>query len=239
MPNLFETHGARPQKEPKFVPIFVDKAFSGLFTQRAALHDPSDIQTKYYVGGRPDSIWQGSNIELTNRLTLQRRPGLSAFSTATYPTAPDRVFGFELINSTIQVIVDTGTTGSIALSSVAASTGPFAVTAAANASAGSTVYTGVISGGATNAFVGYWFIISGFTHAANNGVFICTASTATTLTLTNPNGVAETSSSTPTPIATGAAVYTYSSPNLNSAANAYGERELSDRTDAQRCRDGR
>ncbi len=218
MANLLEQHGARPSnKDPKFVPLFIDRTFSGLFTQRAALHDPADLGTLKFYGGRPDSLWMGSNIELTNRLTLQRRPGLSPFSTAIYPTAPDRAFSFELINSTIQVIVDTGATASIALSSVSASAGPFVLSSVANASAGSTVYTGVISGGAANAYAGYTFIISKFVNAVNNGVFICTASTATTLTLTSATGVAESAQAE----AVGAAVYTYSSSQPNSASNAY------------------
>jgi len=42
-------------------------------------------------------------------------------------------------------------------------------------------YTGTITGGAANAFVGYSFNITGFTNTGNNGIFTCTASTATTL----------------------------------------------------------
>ena len=46
MANLLEQHGARSSnKEPKFIPIFIDRAFTGLFSQRAALHDPSDLGT--------------------------------------------------------------------------------------------------------------------------------------------------------------------------------------------------
>lgn len=62
----------------------------------------------------------------------------------------------------------------------------------ANASAGHTVYTGAITGGASNAFAGSTFVISGFTNAANNGTYLCSASSTTTLTLVNTAGVAET-----------------------------------------------
>src|SRR5271157_494478 len=61
---------------------------------------------------------------------------------------------------------------------------------------GGTVYTGTISGGANNAFVGYIFTVAGFVNAGNNGVFTCTASTATTLTLSNGVSVAETHAGT-------------------------------------------
>lgn len=64
-----------------------------------------------------------------------------------------------------------------------------ALTSVANASGGSTVYTGTIG---SNSYVGQTFTVKGFANSANNGVFACTANDATTLTLSNPNGVAET-----------------------------------------------
>ena len=68
--NLLIQAGAQPQKQPKFVPLFIDRAFTGIYTQRSALHDPSDLATSRFYGGRPDALWQGSNVELSNRLTL-------------------------------------------------------------------------------------------------------------------------------------------------------------------------
>ena len=66
------------------------------------------------------------------------------------------------------------------------------ITSVANASAGSTVYTGTITGGASNAYANYVFVTKGSNFPANNGQFTCTASTAATLTLNNPNGIADT-----------------------------------------------
>lgn len=66
----------------------------------------------------------------------------------------------------------------------------------ANAAAGVSVYTGTITGGGSNAFAGMAFTVAGFATAANNGTFICTASTTTTLTLSNAVGVAETHAAT-------------------------------------------
>lgn len=78
--------------------------------------------------------------------------------------------------------------------------GQITLTAAANASAGSTVYTGTVTGGASSALAGFTFVIAGFvTNAVNNGTFVATASSATTLTLSNPAGVAETHAATATP----------------------------------------
>lgn len=78
--------------------------------------------------------------------------------------------------------------GALTLSSVAAAVG------------GSAVYTGTITGGASNAYAGQQFAITAFTGAAvvDNGTFLCTASTATTLTLSNPNAVAVTAAGTAT-----------------------------------------
>lgn len=72
----------------------------------------------------------------------------------------------------------------------------FSLTSVANASAGTTVYTGTITGGASNAYQGYYFTVTGFTTGANNGTFLCSASTATTITLVNASGVAETHAAT-------------------------------------------
>lgn len=74
----------------------------------------------------------------------------------------------------------------------------YALTAAANASGGNTVYTGTITGGAGNAYVGLIFTVAGFSGGgtADNGTFTCTASTATTLTLNNAAGVARTQGAT-------------------------------------------
>lgn len=66
------------------------------------------------------------------------------------------------------------------------------LTSVGNASNGVTVYTGTITGGGSNAFATYTVNIAGFATAANNGSFVCTASTTTTITLSNTVGVSET-----------------------------------------------
>lgn len=186
--GLLGQSGAQPQKQPKYVPLFQDRMFTGLYTQRAILHDPSDIYTARYYGGRPDALLGGRNIELTNRLTLQRRPGMVPFrnigsgSGAIYPSAPDRAFSFQLSNGTIQVIVDTTAVN-------------LTVNSCNSASAGSTVYNGTFPYGINNAYVGLTFQVTGFlTHQENNGTFVCTASNAYSITLSNAVGVAETPS---------------------------------------------
>lgn len=179
MANLLEQFGAQPQRQPKYVPIFMDRQFTGLFTQRAALHDPSSVIEAKYYGGRPDALWMGENVELTNRLTLQRRPGFTPFSTTTYPTPPDRSFSFQLSNGTIRVIFDTESTGFLTVTSVSTE------------SAGVATYTGVFPGGVNNAYMGLLVQIAGFVNAPNNGTFLCVGSSGTTLLLDNPNAISE------------------------------------------------
>jgi sugar lactone lactonase YvrE len=55
-----------------------------------------------------------------------------------------------------------------------------------------TTYTGNVPGGVNNGYLGLTLTVSGFTNAANNGIFVCIGSTATTVTLANTAGVAET-----------------------------------------------
>src|SRR5271166_3940598 len=74
-------------------------------------------------------------------------------------------------------------TGTNTVSSVAAASG----TLGPNASA-TTVYTGTFTNGTANAYAGLVLTASGFGTAANNGTYLCVASTATTITLANPNG---------------------------------------------------
>lgn len=70
--------------------------------------------------------------------------------------------------------------------------GPFTISSVANAAGGNTVYTGTITGGGSNAFLGQRWMMYGHAQAANNGFFTVTASTATTVTLNNPSGVVDT-----------------------------------------------
>lgn len=66
----------------------------------------------------------------------------------------------------------------------------FPISAVANASGGSTVYTGAFPT-VVNQLVGSTLSITGDkVNPSNNGTFPCTASTPTTITVTNPNGIA-------------------------------------------------
>lgn len=73
-----------------------------------------------------------------------------------------------------------------------ANVGPFSITSVA---AGTGVYSGTITGGASNAYQGYYFVASGFAQSANNGTFACTASSAISITLANASSVSDTTGS--------------------------------------------
>ena len=106
-------------------------------------------------------------------------------STATGPVAVAGAIS-DTVYSTIVGIAEAAVTtqGSLTLTAVAAASG------------GTAVYTGTITSGAANAWKGAVVVIASFSNAANNGTFVCTASTATTLTLTNSAAVAETHAGT-------------------------------------------
>lgn len=76
--------------------------------------------------------------------------------------------------------------------------GALTLSAAGNHSGANTTYTGTITGGNNNAFVGMTFVVTGFATGANNGTFVCFGSTATTLSLNNGAGVSESHAATAT-----------------------------------------
>ena len=98
-------------------------------------------------------------------------------------------------NGTFQCVASTATT--LTLTNANAITETHAGTAQDQTA--TTVYTGTITGGGSNAFAGQSFVVAGFvTNLGNNGTFYCSASSATTLTLDNPIGIAETHAATAT-----------------------------------------
>jgi hypothetical protein len=73
--------GGQPQKAPKYAPIYQGRFFNGLNTNRSPLRaaSASHIAEKYYSDNSGDALIAGSNIEVSNRLTLIRRPGNPIF----------------------------------------------------------------------------------------------------------------------------------------------------------------
>ncbi|HEV1286541.1 MAG TPA: hypothetical protein VNU44_14565 [Bryobacteraceae bacterium] len=109
-PTALQQAGARPSAEPKGAPLFNDRFFTGLWTQRNILRDPSGVVTERWYGGRPDALLDGLNVELTNRLTLARAPGSTAYSSATLSQGVNSFYSFKQFGTsteTITVMADT------------------------------------------------------------------------------------------------------------------------------------
>src|ERR1700685_3735031 len=69
--------GGQPQKPPKYAPIYTGRFFNGINTNRSPLRaaSASHIYEKFYSDTSGDALISGANLELSNRLTLVRRPG--------------------------------------------------------------------------------------------------------------------------------------------------------------------
>ena len=76
MANALQINGAQSEKPVKATPLYVGRSTTGLWTNRSPLRDAATgrISEKYY-GPSGDAMIAGSNVEVTNRLTLSRRPG--------------------------------------------------------------------------------------------------------------------------------------------------------------------
>lgn len=111
--NLLQANGSRDNKETRYAPIFTNRFFLGLATNRNPLRAPTGvIYENFYHVGSTDALIDGLNVELSNRLTLCRRPGCTAgltgiLSSAVIPDIPDSFYSFHEITDTIRVIVDT------------------------------------------------------------------------------------------------------------------------------------
>lgn len=109
MSNQIGVNGGQPQKQTRFAPIYTGRWSSGLYTNRSPLRDANTtrLQEKYY-GPSGDALIGGINTEITNRLTLGRRPGNPVFGVNDY-TAVDNFQSFRLFdtsNEQIDVMID-------------------------------------------------------------------------------------------------------------------------------------
>ena len=97
--NTIGINGGQPQKPSRFAPIYTGRFFSGIWTNRSPLRDAvSNRMTEKFYGSSGDAIIGGKNVEITNRLTLARRPGNPQYdSSHTYTGVGNidqfRVFG--------------------------------------------------------------------------------------------------------------------------------------------------
>jgi len=107
MPNEFGLAGAQDRNAPtKFAPIYTGRWFSGIWTNRSPLRDATTNRiTEKYFGRAGDALIEGSNVEITNRLTLARRPGNSQFDETNQYNSPLSYYGFRTFSSTSEQIL--------------------------------------------------------------------------------------------------------------------------------------
>ena len=105
MPNNLGLAGASAQKQTRFSSIFTSRFFSGLWTNRSPLRDAttSRIVEKFY-GQAGDAIIAGTNVEVTTKLTLARRPGTTLYDAVNTYNNPDRFYEFKLFGPSAEQI---------------------------------------------------------------------------------------------------------------------------------------
>src|ERR1039458_2102535 len=83
MSGALQVNGAQSDKPTKFAAIYTGRQFTGIWTNRSPLRDAasSRIEEKFY-GPRGDAMIAGSNVEISNKLTMIRRFGNPQFSGA-------------------------------------------------------------------------------------------------------------------------------------------------------------
>ena len=77
--------GGQPQKQGKYAALYTGRVFNGLVTNRSPLRGtlPSVYENIYRMAYN-DILISGSNVEVSNRLTLVRRPGNSIFASGPF-----------------------------------------------------------------------------------------------------------------------------------------------------------
>ena len=123
MSNPFQQGGAVAERQSRFAPLLINRFWSGQYSNSNPLSEPTVpyLYQKFYSGSRYETIRSGQNVEISPRLTVIRRPGISLYNAQTF-TGVQTYYSFRVINPitgvvTIRVIVDTttavydGTTG--------------------------------------------------------------------------------------------------------------------------------
>lgn len=106
--SLLEIAGAQAKNPSRGKAIHIARLETGLFTNRNPLHDPASWYVSKY-GGYPDALIDGSNMEISNQLTLIRRPGLSQWSTEVVPDQVNWFYDWHTLTCGVKVVVDTPT----------------------------------------------------------------------------------------------------------------------------------
>lgn len=107
MANQLQQNGSQGQ----YIPIFTDRFFLGYVTNRNKLRSPLGAYYSKFITSN-DALIDGTNIEVSNRLTLIRRPGNTAGLTSflfngNIPDVPDNFYSFHETTGVVRIFVDT------------------------------------------------------------------------------------------------------------------------------------
>ena len=93
------------QAEPQ--PLYIDRFMTGLYTQRSPVVTPFSFLGLQRLD-RFDALWDGSNVELSSVLTLQRRPGFVKYCSAALGAGeiPRRFYAFRNLDGVIRLMAD-------------------------------------------------------------------------------------------------------------------------------------
>jgi hypothetical protein len=104
MSNQLGLNGATPATQTRYAPIYNPRWTSGIWTNRSPLRDATTTrQTERYYGPAGDALISGQNTEISEKLTLIRRPGNTVYGTDIWNSV-DRFYDFRLFNAAIEQI---------------------------------------------------------------------------------------------------------------------------------------
>ncbi len=108
MPNLLEVAGAPKTTPSRFATIDVSRWFSGVLSNRSPFQQGESREQSRFFGGSPDVLWSGLNVEISASGKLIRRPGFTAYSSASLGAAAQSFYSFKNLSRTIDVMASTG-----------------------------------------------------------------------------------------------------------------------------------
>lgn len=99
------TAAGATQEPSEYATLTMDRAITGLWTQRSPLRDADVpyLYAKFYSANRFDSLIDGINREVTSRLTTARRPGSSVYNSNIFP-AVNSYYSWKYIQNGAEIL---------------------------------------------------------------------------------------------------------------------------------------
>jgi len=105
MPGPIEAAGAARDQTRYAALSMGARQFTGMSTQRSPYRD-ADVAyliAKFYGGSRFDSIWDGTNREISQKMTDVRRPGSTVYNANNFPAA-NSFYSWKFIQDTNEIV---------------------------------------------------------------------------------------------------------------------------------------